>query len=52
MLKDLYEDFEKILTYRKKVHPQVIFVLRFLEQLSAKAPDVSLLHMLSSESVS
>lgn len=39
MLRELYEELDKILKATSDARPQGIFVLRFLEQLSIKASD-------------
>ena len=47
LLKDLYEEFEETVCGKYEKNPQGVFILRFLEQLAFKSPDLSLLHSTS-----
>jgi hypothetical protein len=43
MLGELFEEFEKVLRYRCEARPPAVFILRFMEHISLKTPDVDLL---------
>lgn len=43
MLKEVYDDFHKLLHNISDATPAVVFILQFLEQLSMKTPAASLL---------
>lgn len=46
MLKELYEEFYKILMSPSEATPSIVFILQFLEHLSLKAPTLTLLSSL------
>ncbi|CAG7834597.1 unnamed protein product [Allacma fusca] len=49
LLKDLYDEFENIVCNKYESSPQVVFILRFLQQMCSKSPDLSLLHSTSNK---